>query len=270
MSSIPTGFGCYTLPPSFSPDSIDTLIAWYDSNSAQFNETGIMTNWVDKSGFLNSVTNFQTGSSASNYDFTQRYGSTYTDMKFSNAGATIFAVCSLKNLVGNRVNNLVSIFTSNINSPGYDKSNFTVSIYADNTGNNFFAQTYDLSNRSTYSNNLASNTFTFPNRFIVNGICFNTNVGGSFSRSYINGSINSCNSNPIILSQKLSDFRLFIGDFTTASVGFDGMTHIGNHHIYEVLIYNTVLSQTQISQINQYLQAKNGTAALANSGNFTY
>jgi hypothetical protein len=40
--------------------------------------------------------------------------------------------------------------------------------------------------------------------------------------------------------------------------------------LYEVLVYNRVLTQTEISSVNRYLSGKNGTAALANSGNFQY
>ena len=79
----------------------------------------------------------------------------------------------------------------------------------------------------------------------------------------------SSNTNPITMTTNLADFSLFVGD-DVVYTGPDGTIHSINSYIYEVITYNKVLSQSQITQVHQYLQAKNNTLPLANNGNFTY
>jgi hypothetical protein len=262
-----TSYGAYTnAPASFAPDQIDSLIGWYDSNSAVFSG-GYAMRWNDKSEYSNTLYPGTTRGFSNNFYFSNVFMTNNIEFKYRSAGATVFIVWK-SGSNGPTVpdnHNLVNIFTSNFKNPGYFTSNFTVARYSVRGTSNFFIQTSGLSNFSTYSNILAHNNYN-SGLHIINGICFTSNFNNS-SRAYVNGTVNSSNSNRIILSSNINNFKLTIGDnFYTLA----GMTHEIREFIYEVLVYNSVLSQSQISQVNRYLQAKNGTAALANSGNFTY
>ena len=264
-----SGYGSYTFPPAaFAPDQIDSLVAWYDSNSAVFSN-GYAVRWNDKSLYSNTL--FVGGGTgfSNNFFFSNTYMTNNIEFKYPSAGATIFIVwkSGSNGPTFPDNHNLVSIFTSNFQNPGYYNSNFTVARFSLDATTNFFIQTSDTSNISTYSNILATSNYN-SSLHIINGICFTSNFNSSYSRAYVDGSNNSSNSNRITLSSNLKDFKLIIGDANYSLPS--GIRHEITEYIYEVLVYNTALSQSQISQINNYLKVKNNTATLANSGNFTY
>ena len=143
--------------------------------------------------------------------------------------------------------------------------------YSITSTSNFIINTYDLlNNYATYSKQL--NVFSYTGKQILNAICFNSNFNGSYSRAYINGSNVSCNSHLINISSDINTYNLWLGDQTINNIGPDGVNHFtsGTYSIFEVLVYNRVLSESETSSVNRYLAAKNSTTALANSGNFQY
>jgi hypothetical protein len=170
---------------------------------------------------------------------------------------------------------MVTIFSSNYRAAQPSNAAFSVSMfnYSATSRSNFIINTYDLlSNYATYSNQLS--VLSYTGKQILNAICFNSNFSGSFSRAYVNGLNVSCNSRLINISSDINTYNLWLGDWPigTGSPGPDGVNHVssGSYSMFEVLVYNRVLSQSEISSVNQYLAAKNSTTALANSGNFQY
>jgi len=280
MAYLPTGKGDYTNPPiAFAPDSFDGLVVWYDSNSA-VKSNGNLLSWSDKTLYSNTIIPGTTRN-VSNYNFSNSYYTNQHTLEFKypnsgsaavGAGATIFTVWkpfAALATTSNLSQNLVSVFVDNMANPGDFGSNFSVGITGGSTLSNFSIFTSDLSvlSGSTYKT-LTFSSYTSQSQ-IINAICFNSNyLGTGYSRGYLNGACVSSNTVPITLTNNQKFFNVFIGD----SNYFNSVTsnHGGASYIYETLVYNTVLSPAQISQVNKYLQAKNGTAALANGGNFTY
>ena len=273
-----SGKGCFTdLPSAFLP-SKNGLVAWYDSNSALFSG-GSLTSWRDRNEYENNLIPGGAFAISPNFNFRSNIlFKNNIEFQLQNTGASIFIVCSFcNNTFGTlpSANNMVTIFSSNYRSTTQPaNSAFSVSLFNySGTGTNFIINTYDLlNNYVTFSNQLTVGSYT--GKQIINAICFNSNFSGSFSRAYVNGSIVSCNSRIINLSSDINTFNLWLGDFPTGtgSPGPDGINHIssGSYSMFEVLVYNRVLSQSEISSVNQYLAAKNSTTALANSGNFQY
>jgi hypothetical protein len=208
-----------------------------------------------------------------NSNILYKYG---IEFQSPSTGVSIFVVCSFCNSTSPTLpsaNNMVTIFSSNYRSAQPAQSAFSVSLFNySSSRSNFIINTYDLSNYVTFSNQLLVNNYT--GRQIVNALCFNSNFGGTFSRAYVNGTNVSCNTNPINISSDINTFNVWLGDWTlgTNNTGPDGIHHLnsGSYSIHEVLIYNRVLTESEISSVNQYLVSKNSTAALANSGNFQY
>jgi len=261
-------------PIAFSPSNVDGLIAWYDSNSAVNDIYGNLVSWNDKTRYSNTL--FPTGL-INGYDFSGNYcyNTNIPELKYPNTGATIFTVWQPVQplfIDQNQIQELISIFTDSLTNPGNGNANFSVGIGTTSLSNfqlyasylsdmaNVIMPNYDLSN--IYIGD-------YLGKNIINAICFNTPINESYSTAYLNGTcVGSNTSNPIILTNDQSYFNIFIGD--SNYIDNDGITHSGSSYIFETLIYNRVLSPSDISQINKYLQAKNGTAALANGGNFSY
>ena len=281
MAYLPTGKGNYTNNPiAFAPDSFDSLVVWYDSNSA-VKSNGNLLSWSDKTLYSNTIIP-GTSRTVSNYNFSNSYYTNQRTLEFKypnsgsaavGAGATIFTVWNpfaALAATSNLTQNLVSIFVDNMANPRDSGSNFCVGITGGSTLSNFSIFTSDLLglSASTYET-LTFNSYTGSPQ-IINAICFNSNYlgSGNYSRGYVNGTCVSSNNTPIILTNSQQFFNIFIGD----SNYLNSVTsnHGGASYIYETLVYNTVLSPAQISQVNNYLKTQNGTAALANGGNFTY
>jgi hypothetical protein len=265
----------YTVATSYIPPT-SGLLAWYDSNSAVFSGGGVLTSWKDKGRYNNNVTSIAPGPQANSlFRLTSNLlFSPNIEFRYIPTGLTVFAVCSFCNSRVNApvANNIVTLFTDNYNSNTRStpsNSAFALSVFNTSSTSNFILNCYDTSNYVTYSNNLVIQSY--PNRVILNSICFNSNFAGSFSRAYINGSNVSCNANYLNLSSNISTYNIWIGDYfiNNGNIGRDGRIHYnnGSYSLFEILIYGSVLKESDINSINQYLSSKNGTSALAN---FTY
>ena len=273
-----SGKGCFTDPPSAFLPSKDGLVAWYDSNSAVFSGNSL-TSWRDRNEYENHLIPGGAFPISSNFNFRSNIlFKSGIEFQKENTGASIFIVCSFcNNTFGDTpsANNMVTIFSSDYRSITQPPNlAFSVSLFNYSASrNDFIINTYDLlENYVTFSNQLTVGSYT--GKQIINAICFNTDFDGSFSRAYVNGSVVSCNSYEIRISSRINSFNLWLGDWPTGtgSNGPDGIKHInsGSYSMFEVLIYNRVLSQSEISSVNKYLSEKNNTTALANSGNFQY
>jgi hypothetical protein len=264
-------------PIAFSPSNVDGLIAWYDVGTAVNNISGDLQIWNDKTRYSNTL--FPTGP-INNFDFSGNYcyNTNIPELKYPNTGATIFTIWDLSgvlDLSSKSIQTLTSIFTDSLTNPGNGNANFSVGFGTTslNTFQLYASYLTDISNVIMSNSDLSNvNINDYPGINIINAICFNqTNLDlpGVYSTVYLNGlCIGSNTVNPIILTNDPSYFNIFIGD--SNYIDNNGITHSGSSYIYETLIYNRVLSPAQISQVNQYLAAKNGTAALANGGNFSY
>jgi len=273
-----SGKGCFTDPPVAFQPSKDGLVAWYDSNSAVFSGTSL-SSWKDRNEYENNLISEGDLPITSNFNFNLnnlfKYG---IEFQKQTTGASIFIVCSFCNNIayaGNIIaNNMVTIFSSNYRAAQPSNAAFSVSMfnYSATSRSNFIINTYDLlNNYATYSNQLS--VLSYTGKQILNAICFNSNFNGSYSRAYINGSNVSCNSSLINISSDINTYNLWLGDQPrNVNYGPDGVRHLtsGTYSMFEVLVYNRVLSQSEISSVNRYLAAKNSTTALANSGNFQY
>ena len=277
MAYLPTGKGIYTnTPVSFTPDSYDGLVAWYDSNSAIYNGSGIMTSWSDKTLYANHLYP-STNCNVSNYIFNGSYlrNSRTVEFKYPNAGATLFAVwkpTTVNPANPNLTQNIISMFEDFMPYPSVSGSNFSVGIVADAVGSQFYIGTSDLSTNTSNSYNYINNTLAFSNVNIINAVCFTSNYGlnggypfltlNSYSRGYFNGTCTSSSSIPITLTNSISNFNIFVGDsnYTNTNTG----NHGGSSYLYEILIYNSVLSAGQINTINQYLSVKYNTPTPCN------
>ena len=213
----------------------------------------------------------------SNFDFYNIYCKNSHTMEYKNAntGATIFTVWKPATNVAFDINltqNLVTLFSDNITIPTDFGSNFSLGIIGTNNISNFYIGCSDLSGNSgntcnvlTFSSYAGSGSPTN----IINAICFNSNYAGSYSRTYLNGICVCSNSTPISLTSSVAYLNLFLGDTAPYTNPYTG-THGGSSYIYEIIVYNTVLSPGQISLVNQYLANKNNTTTLANNGVFSY
>jgi hypothetical protein len=269
--------GCFTDPPVAFQPSKNGLVAWYDTNSAVFSG-GSLTSWRDRNEYENNLIPGGEFPISPNFNFRSNilYKSNI-EFQLQNTGASIFIVCSFcNNTFGTppSANNMVTIFSSNYRAAQPAGKAFSVSMFNySGTETDFIINTYDLLNSyATFSNELDVGSYT--GKQIVNAICFNSNFNGSYSRAYINGSNVSCNSSLINISSDINTYNLWLGDWPTGtgSPGPDGVNHVssGSYSMFEVLVYNRVLSESETSSVNRYLAAKNSTTALANSGNFQY
>jgi hypothetical protein len=210
--------------------------------------------------------------SVSNYIFNNIYCYNTAQIEFQrhSTGATLFAVWNKPNTFANTtgIQNIVTIFTDVLSNATNLRSNFSLSIY-NTTLSNFFINTNDLKYNSTHSSSLNITSYSnTPN--ILTAICFNSpQSDNSYSKGYINGFINSSNSNAITITNDRKYLNIFIGD-DILYTDTNGILHSGYSYIYDVLIYNKVLTTSEISKVHRYLQATYNTPTLANGGNFQY
>jgi hypothetical protein len=116
--------------------------------------------------------------------------------------------------------------------------------------------------------------------YIINSICFNSNININYNININNNNIDSSavlyqngsvmyyiSSNSILkINTNINTFNITIRDNGTD----DEQTHVPlDDTIYEIIIYNRVLSENDISNINKYLGDKYNIP-LTNNGNFTY
>jgi len=214
---------------------------------------------------------YYANTSVSNYIFNNIYCYNTAQIEFQrhSTGATLFAVWKPNTFVNTTgIQNIVTIFTDVLSNATNLRSNFSLSIY-NTTLSNFFINTNDLKCNSTQSNSLNITSYSnTPN--ILTAICFNSpQSDNSYSKGYINGFINSSNSNAITITNDRKYLNIFIGD-DIQYTDTNGILHSVNSYIYDILIYNKVLTTSEISKVHRYLQATYNTPTLANGGNFQY
>jgi hypothetical protein len=174
------------------------------------------------------------------------------------SGLTVFLVAT-NNTDNENYQNYLSIFE--------DQNNNQVKIGIDNVEDTIYI---NLDQDGSIVGNLKPNT-----SYIINAICFNSNVNirfdeGSSAAIYQNGTliyyINDTNT--LRINNAINTLNIIIGDDSSSPE--NGKTHSAlNNIIYEIIIYNRVLSESAISNINRYL-AEIYNIELENSGNFTY
>ena len=260
----------YTRLTEFTPLSIDNLIGWYDSNSAIFNTQCNLIKWDDKSYFKNnlipSINNITNSFLFNNAVLTNEKK---FDLEFIASGATLFLVADLSDNEFD-ASNYVSFFTDSIQTPSRS-NNLTVGT-GKNTNNNRFLTITDLSNREyEYIDTSLPNC----NKNIITAICFNTLMTHPetaqikfYSAGYINNRIYTESCNPKTISTNPLDFNIFVGDTCNYIIGPDSKQHGISNHIYEMILYNTVLSESSINDINIYLANKHNVRL--NNPNFNY
>jgi hypothetical protein len=253
-----TGNACFTLTPTgFSPKKYPGLVAWYDASSAILNDISDVIGLRDKSGNNNKL--IATNGTVPNYllgiPYTSNLHINTRPLEFRSepSGLTVFLVATNNTNNGN-YQNYLSIFEDQNNNPIKIGVNDSIYIKSNQVG---FIIT-----------NIVRNTTN-----IINALCFNSNItidNDVFSSAvvYQNGRTTYyINSNSILkINKNINSFNITIGD--------DGINSQEPHNplnsiIYEIIIYNRTLSESDISIINKYL-GKKYNIPLDNNGNFTY
>jgi len=128
-----------------------------------------------------------------NYLFDNIYCyTTRPEFRLPPIGATIFAVWKPPYSLfvsRNLTQNLVTIFTDNIITPGNYSEHFTLSLVGSNNLSNFYIRVSDPSNTTSSSSYTSLTLDNYTDKNIINAICFNSNYlsQGSYARAYING-----------------------------------------------------------------------------------
>jgi hypothetical protein len=172
------------------------------------------------------------------------------------SGLTLFLVAT-NNTDNEDSQNYLSIFEDQNNNPikiGINNIESNIYINSDQVGSNVI--------------NMIPNTSN-----IINALCFNSNItidDNAFSSAvvYQNGkTAYYINSNTILtINKDINTFNITIGDDGADN---EGAPNPLNSTIYEIIIYNHILSESTISDINRYLGEKYNIP-LTNEGNFTY
>lgn len=258
-----TGNACFTLAPSFSPKNYPGLVAWYNVSSAIVNDLSDIIGLHDKSGNNNTLIG-SNGTVTINTD--DPLGIPYFDnlhintrpLEFGSepSGLTLFLVAT-NNTDNEDSQNYLSIFEDQNNNPikiGINNIESNIYINSDQVGSNVI--------------NMIPNTSN-----IINALCFNSNItidDNAFSSAvvYQNGkTAYYINSNTILtINKDINTFNITIGDDGADN---EGAPNPLNSTIYEIIIYNHILSESTISDINRYLGEKYNIP-LTNEGNFTY
>jgi len=263
----------------------------------------LITRWIDKSSFKNNLSSNFTydipgkGSSpflTDNSIYTRNTILTNTKLLESRtplSGATVFCVASIDlgaqalniNNTNDRViTNLVSVFTNSI-GPNTSPNNITIGchIYS-NSGdsnrsvggliydNTFY--TYEVIQLAPTASNIYNNLITNTPQLFT-GIT----IGFDEANLYLNGKEIENDSRARPITTDINNFNIFIGDSSnyTASISGDiggGVTvrHASASSFKEIIVYNSKLSESDISDIHRYLQTKHNLPTLFNDGNFTY
>lgn len=260
-----TGNACFTLgPPEFSPKNYPGLVAWYNVDSAIINnETLDVLGLRDLSPNVNNLVASNGsiyGADIGYLEFTNNTLINTTPLEFAapSTGLTVFIVAT-NNSDSENYQNYLTIFEDENNNPikiGIDNVEDTIYINLDRAG--FIV------------GNLIPNTSN-----IINAICFNSSVDIRFDEvssaaTYQNGVLLYYIDATTILriNKAINTFKIIIGDDGSSLEGEQKHTAL-NNIIYEIIIYNRVLSESDISKINRYLGEKYNIK-LENDGNFTY
>jgi len=259
----------YTQLKEFTPLSIDSLIGWYDINSAIFNPDCNLIKWNDKGYFKNDlIPSVNTITNSFLFNNALLTNSTKLDLQFLASGATLFIVADLSDNEFD-ASNYVSFFTDSIQTPSR-LNNLTVGLGG-------FPKTKYLS-----INDLSNKEYDYRNYYlpkysknIINAICFNTLIQNAqapqiafYSAGYINNTLYTESCNPKTISTNPLDFNIFVGDTCNYNIGPDGKKHGISNHIYEMILYNSVLSESSINNVNTYLANKHRVSLTG--GNFNH
>jgi len=215
----------YTNPNTItSPLQIDGLIGWYTSNSAQFGPNNFLIRWQDLSSCKNDIIPY--------------YSNIKSDFLFNNA---VLKNESLLNL--DTISSGATVFiVADLSNNEFDQSNYV----------SFF--TNDFNAMSETENLITS----------VGKVSFDTNNTIYTAAGYINNSNVTQSISPGSITTNMSNFNIFIGDYSNERSG-----HGINNKIFEVLLYNKVLPISEINFINNYLVTKHNITNLYNN-NFMY
>jgi hypothetical protein len=266
------------LAPSFSPKNYPGLITWYNASSAILNDASFIIGLRDKSGNNNTVISSNIAVARNPADplgipyFINLHINT-KPLEFTSelTGLTVFLVANNNTNTDpsdidiEEYQNYLTIFQNQSNKPIQIGINKTI-----NANNNTNFNTIIIYSGEYGSINLLINPNTCN---IINAICFNSNINirnndVSSAAIYQNGSVMYYIRSESILriNTNINTFNITIGDDGTD----DERTHKPlNSSIYEIIIYNSVLSESDISDINKYLGDKYNIP-LTNEGNFTY
>lgn len=258
----------YTIPNIItSPLQIDGLIGWYDNNSAQFGANDFLIRWKDLSSCKNDLVPYYSNIKC-NFLFNNAVlrNESLLNLDTISSGATVFIVADLSNNEFDE-SNYVSFFTNDFEGTTQTDNLIT------GLGKNPFAKNTlritDSTNEITYGE-----SFLFSNRqkVLVNAISFNgyhdidPNSIDDFRYSaagYINNSNVTISVEPLNITTNMNNFNVFIGDYSNRRPG-----HGINTQIFEVLLYNKVVSISGINFINKYLATKHNITLYNN--NFIY
>jgi hypothetical protein len=277
-------------PIAFSPASIEGLVAWYDSNSLirDLFDNNLFT-WNDKSPYRNNLfvdltDNSNAGDNLSNNLLLSNVvfrSIKPAEFKIQPSGATIFSVINIQPLseyidLSGVTENIVNLFGAfdislNLLTP---RANFTLNMLWNSNpvlSNHYFIQGYDLTSNSIYDLNNVSTSDLFNNfsNNIFTGICINKDNSTNINLTYYNGGFTNSNSYPIEMTKNPQYFNIHIGD-SSSFPAFDTNSHTSRYNLYEVIIFDTILSESNISLIHKYLQKRWDTPTLCNGGNFNY
>jgi len=255
-----TGNACFTLAPSFSPKNYPGLVAWYNASSAILSNDSFIIGLHDLSLNANTLVASNGYSSISSDGLIYLTSNTFINTKplefaTQSTGLTVFLVASINpNNTTINFQNLLTIFANSNNSPiqigrYFNEENDTSTLNI-NTQNNI------LSIRENDINN--------ENKSIINAILFNNNN----NIIYTDNVVISKTSESITINTNINTFNIIIGDDGSSK---KGETHSPlNNTIYEIIIYNTVLTEKTISEINKYLGLTYDISLLTDNGIFTY
>jgi len=182
------------------------------------------------------------------------------------SGATVFIVADLSNNEFDQ-SNYVSFFTNDFNAMS-ETENLITSVGKDSFGTN------NLGIGNSSDGPTVGDSFLFLNKekSLVNAICFNkyydnnpNNPNNSLytAAGYINNSNITQSILPSNITTNMNNFNVFIGDYSNGRSG-----HGISNYIFEVLLYNKVLSISDIKFINNYLATKHDITLYNN--NFMY
>lgn len=263
-----TGNACFTKAPSFSPKNYPGLVAWYNVDSAIINNKTLdVLGLRDKSGNNNTLI-MSNGTASINIDdplgipYTNNLHINTTPLEFAKqpTGLTVFLVAT-NNTDNEKYQNYLTIFEDENNNP--------IKIGIDNVEDTIYI------NSDTYQNGVIIRNLNPNTSNIINAICFNSFIDlrsddVSSAATYQNGLLMYYIDATTILriNKATNTLKITIGD--DGLFPETGQPHTPlNNIIYEIIIYNHVLSESDISKINRYLGEKYNIE-LKNEGNFTY
>jgi hypothetical protein len=249
------------LAPSFSPKNYPGLVAWYNASSVILNEASDVIGLRDKSGNNNTLigSNGTVPNDPFGIPYTSNLHINTKPLEFGSepSGLTVFLVAT-NNTDDENYQNYLTIFEDQYNNPiqiGIDNVNDSIYIHSDQDGSIVRNIEGDTSN-------------------IINAICFNSNVSITIDNDvfssavvYQNGRTAYYISDSILtINKDINSLNITIGD----DGADDGRKHnLLNSTIYEIIIYNNVLSDSAISHINRYL-GQRYSIELSGDGNFNY